>query len=724
MPEGAVGAAASDDRVAILGAAAVALSAAGSVADITEALIAALCPSFCDACEVVLPADDGGLWRVASGPGPMRDRLRAPVPYLEGRHPTWATYLDGEIRRLDIEAPDQERLFGPADDPTSARAIGMHRALILPLPARLRRIGVLVLGNGWSDRVFDRSAEELAAVIASLAGLAIENLQSLGEQRAVNDRLRRAGAAGAAFAAAGSIAEVASVLVHQAREELGAANGLVYLARDDGSALELVASTGYRAEGLAEWSVIPNDSEWPVARAHRDGAMLLATDGDAVRQHYPSGAGDHGDRAFVAVPLVAGDERLGAAFWSFTVARAFSEHDRHFVELVTEQAAAAVRRVQDATKLATSEARLAALAGAGVIGVISGRETRVVEANNAFCAMLGITPEQVARGEVDYVSITPPEWADDDARIVDEMLRVGVASQFEKEYLHADGHRVPVLIGGVTLSREPFEWIVFVADMTAQRVAEEQADEARAQLQRLLDDQRSIARTLQTSLRPSALPQIPGADLAIHYWPANDELDVSGDLYDVFAIDADRWALVVGDVCGKGVAAAAITAAARHSLRAAALHMRDPARVLRWVHDAIEAHPTQTFCTVAYAVLDLSREPLLEIALGGHDRAIVVGADGSVRDVGTPGTLLGLLTPDIRVEEAKLAPGDLIVLFTDGITDAPVAEAMEREELAGLLATHRHEPLDRIGEAIRAELAARRPNGSRDDAALLLVRLD
>src|SRR5207253_2959799 len=117
--------------------------------------------------------------------------------------------------------------------------------------------------------------------------------------------------------------------------------------------------------------------------------------------------------------------------------------------------------------------------------------------------------------------------------------------------------------------------------------AEQQADVAREQLQRLLDAQRSIARTLLTSLRPSALPRIDGADLAIHYWPANDELEVSGDLYDVFAIDEHRWALVVGDVCGKGVAAAAITAAARHSLRAAALHMRDPARVLRWVHDAI-----------------------------------------------------------------------------------------------------------------------------------------
>jgi serine phosphatase RsbU (regulator of sigma subunit) len=219
------------------------------------------------------------------------------------------------------------------------------------------------------------------------------------------------------------------------------------------------------------------------------------------------------------------------------------------------------------------------------------------------------------------------------------------------------------------------------------------------------------------------LPRIPGAELAIHYWPANDELDVSGDLYDVFAIDEHRFALVVGDVCGKGVAAAAITAAARHSLRAAALHRRDPASVLHWVHDAIAAQPSPTFCTVAYAVLDLSGTPVLEVALGGHDRAIVVAADGTTRDVGIPGTLLGLIEPDIHVDETKLAPGDLVALFTDGITDAPVGEVMDRAELAALLASRRDEPLDDIGEAVRTALDARRPHGSRDDAALLLLRL-
>lgn len=734
------------DRVAVLGAAAMALSAAGSIADITEALVAALCPSFCDGCEVVLPDDRGTLWRVASGPGAMRDRTRVPVPSLDGRHPTWATYLDGTIRRLDIDDPAQAAMFGPATDPTSARSIGMRTALLLPLQARLRRIGVLVVGDGPSGRRFDATDEELAAVVAGLAGLAIENLESLRDQQAVNDRLRRAGAASAAFAAASTIGEVADVLVHQARDELGAARGLVYLVRDgddsdgddgdsddddgDGAVLELVASTGYRAERLAPWRTIARSSDRPVARAHRDGTVVVAPDADTVGRYYPDDATGHDDHAFIAVPLVAGGARLGAAFWSFAAARGFGEHDLQFVELMGEQAAASIRRVEEArlraqvtSELAISQARLGALAHAGVIGIISGRDTRILEANEAFCSMLGLAVDAVVGGAVEWPALTPPEWAEVDERVVAEMLTTGVATPFEKEYLHADGRRVPVLVGGVTLSRSPFEWIVFVADITDRRAAEQRAEAARTRLQTLLDQQRSIARTLQTSLLPRELPRIPGADLAIHYWPANDELEVCGDLYDVFAIDDHRWALVVGDVCGKGVEAAAITAAARHSLRAAALHMRDPARVLRWVHDAIAAHPANTFCTVAFAVLDIASDPVLELALGGHDRAIVVSADGSTRDVGMPGTLLGLVDPQIHVDEVKLAPGDLLALFTDGITDAPVAEVMDRTELAALLAAHRGDPLDDIGEAVRDALAARRPNGSRDDAALLLLRL-
>ena len=238
-----------------------------------------------------------------------------------------------------------------------------------------------------------------------------------------------------------------------------------------------------------------------------------------------------------------------------------------------------------------------------------------------------------------------------------------------------------------------------------------------------LDHERDAARTLQAALLPSALPSIPGIEVGAHYWPAGTGLDVGGDFYDVFAVGEGRWTVVIGDVCGKGVEAAVVTSAARHTARAAAIHLGDPALVLRWVHDALLGGGR--FCTVACGVLDLRAPatPTFRVALGGHPQPIRVTAAGDVEHLGRPGTLLGLLEPHIEDVEHALDPGDLVVLFTDGITDVPEPTAMTVEELGQLLVSVRERSLDEIGERLRDVLRARRPEGFRDDVALVLLRV-
>jgi serine phosphatase RsbU (regulator of sigma subunit) len=206
---------------------------------------------------------------------------------------------------------------------------------------------------------------------------------------------------------------------------------------------------------------------------------------------------------------------------------------------------------------------------------------------------------------------------------------------------------------------------------------------------RLYESSRAIAQTLQASLLPPHLPEVPGAELAAVYRPASG-IEVGGDFYDVFNTAEDQWFLVVGDVCGKGAEAAAITALARYTVRAAAVRRRSPSAILRWTNEAMLRQDTAgRFCTIACAHLDLSRSPArLTVSCGGHPAPLVRRADGTVAEIGTAGTLLGLVAdPDLHDAATDLAPGDLLVAYTDGLTDAAApARTWASEDIVAMVA--------------------------------------
>ncbi|MCU1345583.1 MAG: Two component signal transduction histidine kinase, partial [Acidimicrobiia bacterium] len=193
---------------------------------------------------------------------------------------------------------------------------------------------------------------------------------------------------------------------------------------------------------------------------------------------------------------------------------------------------------------------------------------------------------------------------------------------------------------------------------------------------RLYAEQRQIAETLQRNLLPQRLPTPPGTAVAARYWPAGVASQVGGDFYDLFPLADGSWALVIGDVCGKGIEAAALTSVARHTIRAAAQHLTSPAKVLRWVHDAVLAFDPTTYCTACYGVLRLGPDGVpnrFEFALGGHAGPLLVSRDDDVpRSIGAPGTLLGMISDPVIVDSVvDLHPGDMLFLYTDGFTDAP-----------------------------------------------------
>jgi PAS domain S-box-containing protein len=247
---------------------------------------------------------------------------------------------------------------------------------------------------------------------------------------------------------------------------------------------------------------------------------------------------------------------------------------------------------------------------------------------------------------------------------------------------------------------------------------------------RLYDDQRLIATTLQRSLLPPALPRIPGLDVAARHRPMDmgDGVEVGGDFYDLFAAGRS-WVAAIGDVCGKGIDAAALTSLARHTLRALARDDPAPGVTLERLNDAIVAERglAARFLTVACArVVPDGAGVAATAASAGHPLPLVVRASGRVEPLGRPGTLLGPLA-DVRVHEetTRLAPRDALVLYTDGVTESRRDGVMFGEErLASLLSGVAGRAAGEIADAVERAASAHHGGPLDDDLALLVLRVE
>jgi PAS domain S-box-containing protein len=244
---------------------------------------------------------------------------------------------------------------------------------------------------------------------------------------------------------------------------------------------------------------------------------------------------------------------------------------------------------------------------------------------------------------------------------------------------------------------------------------------------RLYRERDDIARTLQEGLLPGPLPEVPGVELAARYRAAGEGIDVGGDFYDAFDTEDGAWALVIGDVCGKGPKAAALMGTARHTIRAAALREHRPSAVLTTLNTALHQQSReQWFCTVCY--VRLRPRPggaRLTVCAGGHPLPAILRADGTVEFPGTPGTLLGVFT-DIELTDATvdLGPGDALVLFTDGLTDAErTGREFGHKWLTDVLAGNVGRSVEEIARSLEREVLGDRNQGLPDDLAILVARV-
>jgi hypothetical protein len=246
---------------------------------------------------------------------------------------------------------------------------------------------------------------------------------------------------------------------------------------------------------------------------------------------------------------------------------------------------------------------------------------------------------------------------------------------------------------------------------------------------RLYQRERTIARTLQRSLRPGALPAVPGLAAAVRFNAAGEGVELGGDFYDVFRARDGGWAALIGDIQGKGPEAAAVTALARHTLRAAAAYEHRPSGVLTLLHRALREQVTDgRFCTVAYGYMQIVPGHVrLELACGGHPLPFIVHGDGSVEEVGRLGTLLGSdadpLLADVVVE---LEGEDVLVLYTDGVTEVRRhrREVFGTEQLVELLRGCGGLRPDAVAERVEQAVMHASMGKLRDDMAVLVLGPD
>jgi serine phosphatase RsbU (regulator of sigma subunit) len=243
---------------------------------------------------------------------------------------------------------------------------------------------------------------------------------------------------------------------------------------------------------------------------------------------------------------------------------------------------------------------------------------------------------------------------------------------------------------------------------------------------RLYEERSHIARTLQRSLLPRRVPEIDGVSIAAVYQPAGvSQTEVGGDFYDVFEAGDDAWGIAVGDVCGKGVEAAALTGMARHTLRSFAFGQPSPSGALRDLNRVMLREDGERFCTVALGRLERTYAGLrLTVACGGHPSPLVVRRDGGVVAVGMPGSLLGVFA-DVVLEDVvlDLGVGDQVVLYTDGLVDprrpTPLDDAGLRRLVASCRDRSARETAEHLGEAV-ADPSGEAP----DDVCIVVLRVD
>jgi serine phosphatase RsbU (regulator of sigma subunit) len=340
---------------------------------------------------------------------------------------------------------------------------------------------------------------------------------------------------------------------------------------------------------------------------------------------------------------------------------------------------------------------------------------RATSASHAFCRHVLLTGLPLVIDDARVSVLLPDGLAPGDRSVVAYAglpLRTG------------DGH----VIGSFCVTDDrPRTWtaedLEALSDLAGAATSEIELRRLVAQTARLYEREHAIAHTLQQSLLPPRLPELGWLDRAARYRAAGEGIEVGGDFYDLVCTGDDRCVALIGDVCGKGPQAASLTGLGRHTLRTLAVDGVAPVHALGRLSDAIYDLADDTrFCTAIYAALERTEHGVCaRIASGGHPHAIVLRADGSSEQIGGAGMLLGWRrNPPLTEQSVDLSPGDVLILYTDGLTDTARVQIGTEAIVGAAVTTPTRHPAE-IADALEA--LATEHGELTDDLALLVLRV-
>ena len=634
-----------------------------------------------------------------------------------GRPRLLASVDDDVLRRIALDAADLERL----------RALDAVSCIIVPLRARGRQVGSLTLiTTQRSGRRYDEQDLEFAVVLAGRAALALDNAGLFSELETIEAQLT---------AALSTLAE--AVTVQHTGGSLIYANEAAARMLGYESPQELLATPLEEIVGAFDTT---NEDGSPLRIEDLPGRQVIA----GVREPRP---------------LITRTMRRATGEISWRVTKASGVYDGegdltlvvNVIEDITEvkRAELTQRMLARAGELLSSspdpEGMLQQVAELAVPELADWCVVSVPDGHGLIrgVAVAHVDPEKVALARL--LQERYPTLADAPSgsaqviregrsllvnEVTEEMLVAGAQDDehlalLRSLGLHA-GLTVPMvaagkILGALTLISAESGRRFDEADVT---LAEELARRAGSAIEsaRLYAERSHIARTLQTSLLPGRLPQMPGWTAATLYRPAGDENWVGGDFYDAFAVRGG-WLAIVGDVAGRGAAAAALTGLARHTLRTAAVLLDDPLDAVRTLNDELLALDGMSLCSVAGVLLceDDEGRAAAEIVCAGHPLPLLVRG-GAVRPVGTFSPMLGAY-PIEEWERTRCAlePGDVLVLVTDGVFDTVGAGERFGEERLAQTLEGASDATDAVAR-IDAALSAFEVGEQADDTAILAVQ--
>jgi PAS domain S-box-containing protein len=694
-------------------------------------------PRLADLCVIDLLDDDGSIRQMAIAS--VEERVAEELHELRerrqldptGEHPVARVIASGEGKLLAHMESDLLRSFAAGS--AHARfmiANGYRSAVVAPLVARRRTLGALSVLRLGEGAAYGQEDYEVVSELARRAALAIDNARLFSEVRSVEQRLE-AILVSLAEAITLTDAEDRIVFANQAAAELlgvGAPHELTGVKQR-----ELMV----RFRAFDETGRELGPEHMPRARMFAGAEpepLLLRT---ILRE-----TGE--ERWLIARPGAVTDPVSGELTFSVNVYEDITDVKRvQLAESFMAEASRVLASSLDYSATLQQIARLAvpALADWCAVDVLAedGRLERV--------AVHHSDPAKLARAQALKRSQLPSL---EDPVGVAEVVRSGKAKLFtnvqpeqlaahahdsvDLELLQSLGVRAVIMVplaaptktlGTLTLITSDSHRSLDEMDLGVAIRLGRRAGTA-VESARLYTERKRIADTLQDALLPASLPELPGVQARALYHAAGELNEVGGDFYDVCAYGPGRWLLAIGDVCGKGPRAAGVTALARHTIRAAAMLGQSPTGILETLHEALRLQPPGAdMCTACLVTIEPGPgRAHLTVTLAGHPLPVLVGADGEPKQLGRPGTLLGVVD-QIKVSEidAELGPGETLLLYTDGIPEAGPSGAQLGEH--GLLESTRAPGLSLEGLLEHIELTALTHAGGslRDDMALLGVRL-